>query len=234
MGKTALALGLAGHVAIDQDLPVAFFSLEMSSEQLVTRLLAMRSGVGSQALRRGKLQGKEKELTIAASKIANCKMEIFDGAACSPLTIRATCNRMAADHKQKLALVVVDYIQLMEGSNPKQERRQQLDQISRSLKLVAKDLGCPILCLSQLSRKLESRQDRRPMASDLRETGSLEQDADCILFVYRDEVYNEESPDKGTAEIIIGKQRDGALANVRLGWQAETTKFTQLPYNWMR
>ncbi len=228
MGKTALALSMARHVGIDCSKAVAVFSLEMSKEQIVMRLLCSESRVSNSRVRSGKLGETDfPKLVDAASKIAAAEIFIDDTAAISVLEMRAKTRRL---HRETpLSLVVVDYLQLMRGASRKVERREQeISEISRSLKALAKELRVPVIALSQLNRSVESRQDKRPMMSDLRESGAIEQDADIIGFVYRDEVYHPESQDKGIAEFIVGKHRNGPVGTVKLGFQNEHTLFVNL------
>lgn len=233
MGKTALALQMASHVA--EERPVALFSLEMSSEQLMMRWLASESRVSSGRIRRARAELRDddmRKMLQATARISDSKMRIFDTPSMTPASIRAKCIEL--HREEPLGLVVVDYLQLMTTGGKEEHRRAEIEAISRALKLLAKELKCPVLALSQLSRALESRADRRPTCSDLRESGALEQDADAVLFVYRDEVYHPESEDRNTAEIILAKQRDGGLGTVRLEWHGETTRFANLPNKWTR
>ena len=228
MGKTALALSMARHVGIDCGKRVAVFSLEMSKEQIVLRLLCSEAKVSNSKVRSGHLGESDfPKLVDAASKIAQAEIFIDDTPAISVLEMRAKARRL---HKEgPLSLVVVDYLQLMRGSERSSERREQeISEISASLKALAKELRIPVIALSQLNRAVESRQDKRPIMADLRESGAIEQDADIIGFVYRDEVYNPDSQDKGVAEFIISKHRNGAIGTVRLGFQGEFTLFVNL------
>jgi len=232
MGKTALALNLAQNVAIRAKIPVAIFSLEMSKEQLVQRMLCSESEVDTQRLRTGHMQSKDWEkLANAMNDFAEAPLYIDDTPGCSLTDIRAKCRRLAMEEKN-LGLVVIDYLQLMEGS-AKEERIQQISSISRGLKTLARELDVPVIALSQLSRAVEQRKDRRPMLSDLRESGAIEQDADIVMFIYRDDYYNREENDdtpkptgkEGKSEIIIAKQRNGPVGNFELLFQANITKF---------
>lgn len=228
MGKTALALSIVRHVGIEEGKCVAVFSLEMSKEQIVTRLLCAEGRVSSSRVRSGKLGESDfPRLVDAASKIAQAGIFIDDTPAISVLEMRAKSRRL---HRERpLSLIIVDYLQLMRGSAKNSERREQeISEISRSLKAIAKELSIPVIALSQLNRAVETRNDKRPLLADLRESGAIEQDADIIGFVYRDEVYNPESPDKGVAELIIGKHRNGPIGTVRLAFQAEFTNFENL------
>lgn len=228
MGKTALALSVARHVGVDLGKNVAIFSLEMSKEQIVLRLLCSESRVSNSRVRAGKLHETDfPRLVDAASKLAGANVFIDDTAALSVLEMRAKCRRL---HREKpLSMVIVDYLQLMRGGSKKVERREQeISEISRSLKQLAKELGVPVMALSQLNRSVESRQDKKPIMADLRESGAIEQDADVICFIYRDEVYNPETADKGIAELIIAKHRNGPIGTVRLAFQNETTRFENI------
>lgn len=233
MGKTAFALNIAQNVALKAKIPVAIFSLEMSKEQLVQRMLCSEAEVDSQRLRTGHMQSKDWEkLANAMNEFAEAPLYIDDSAGCSLTDIRAKCRRLAMEEKN-LGLVVIDYLQLMEGSG-KEERIQQISAISRGLKTLARELDVPVIALSQLSRAVEQRKDRRPMLSDLRESGAIEQDADIVMFIYRDDYYNREEGEDGAAkptgnegksEIIIAKQRNGPVGNVELLFQGNITKF---------
>lgn len=227
MGKTALALSIASHVGLKERKAVAVFSLEMSKEQIVMRMLCSEARVSSSRVRSGKLVESDfPRLVDAASEIAQAPVFIDDTPAISVLEMRAKARRL---HRQNpLSLIVVDYLQLMRASSRSERREQEISEISASLKAVAKELSIPVVALSQLNRSVESRQDKRPMMSDLRESGAIEQDADIIGFVYRDEVYNPDSPDKGTAELIIAKHRNGPVGMVRLAFQGEFTLFENL------
>lgn len=228
MGKTSFALSIARHVGVDCVKRVAVFSLEMSKEQIVLRLLCSEARVSNSLVRSGNLGESDfPKLVEAASKIAQADIYIDDTPAISVLEMRAKARRL---HKEApLSMIVVDYLQLMRGSARSQERREQeISEISSSLKALAKELNIPVIALSQLNRAVETRQDKRPVMADLRESGAIEQDADIIGFVYRDEVYNPETPDKGVAEFIIGKHRNGAVGTVRLSFQGEYTLFENL------
>ncbi len=228
MGKTALALSIARNVGVDHGQGVAIFSLEMSKEQIVMRMLCGEARVSSGRVRSGKLSESDfPRLVDAASKIAQAKIFIDDTPAMSVLEMRAKARRL---HRESpLSLIVIDYLQLMRGSSRNSERREQeISEISRSIKALAKELKIPIIALSQLNRAVETRNDKRPMMADLRESGAIEQDADIIGFVYRDEVYNPETQDKGVAEIVIGKHRNGAIGTIRLAFLQEYTMFENL------
>lgn len=228
MGKTSFALSIARHVGVDLGKRVAVFSLEMSKEQIVMRLLCSEAKVHNGRVRSGKLHESDfPRLVDAAARMANADIYIDDTAALPVLEMRAKARRLHRENP--LSLIVVDYLQLMKGSSRNQERREQeISEITASLKAIAKELNIPVIALSQLNRAVETRTDRRPLMADLRESGAIEQDADIISFVYRDEVYNPESPDKGVAEIIIAKHRNGSVGTVRLGFQGEYTLFVNL------
>ncbi len=225
MGKTALALNIAGHVGVETKLPVAIFSMEMSSGQLAMRLLGAHGRLNQQDLRTGRLKSDDfGRLTRAMGELSEIPLHIDESAALNPLDLRARARRL---HRQYggLGLIVVDYLQLMTAASVGENRATEISEISRSLKALAKELHVPVMALSQLNRSLEQRPNKRPVMSDLRESGAIEQDADVILFIYRDEVYNEDSPDKGIAEIIIGKQRNGPIGTVRLTFLGHYTRF---------
>lgn len=233
MGKTAFVLNIAQHVAFKKNLSVAIFSLEMSKEQLVNRLFAQESRVNSQNLRTGNLSDDDWDKLIeSVGVIGNSKLMIDDTPGISISELRSKCRKFKLE--QGLDLIIIDYLQLMSGSKKNQDNRQQeVAEISRSLKALAREMNCPVIALSQLSRAVESRTDKRPMLSDLRESGSIEQDADLVMFIYRDEYYNKDTTDKGITEIIIAKQRNGPVGTVNLVWLAEYLKFTsaELPGN---
>ncbi len=224
MGKTAFALGVAQNSAITTKTPVAVFSLEMSKEQLVMRMLCSEARVDSQRMRRGMLKDQEwAKLAQACGLLTEAPVYIDDTGSISVLEMRAKARRLQAE--VGLGLVVVDYLQLMRGRAGQEGREREISEISRGLKALAKELSVPVMALSQLNRSLEQRQDKRPVLSDLRESGAIEQDADVICFVYRDEYYNHDSEDKGVAEIIIGKQRNGPTDTVKLKFTREHTRF---------
>jgi replicative DNA helicase len=230
MGKTAFALNIAQYAAIhaEPNQAVALFSLEMSKEQLVTRLLCSEARVDASRLRTGHLIETDwHKLTRGASALHEAKIFIDDTPAISVMEMRAKSRRLKAEHN--VGMIVVDYLQLMRGGTNPESRQQEISEISRSLKALAKELSVPVVALSQLNRGLESRTDKRPMMSDLRESGAIEQDADVIMFVYREEVYDKENPElKGKAEIIIGKQRNGPIGTVNLAFLGEYTRFESL------
>jgi len=229
MGKTAFALNIAQHASIEMDVPVAVFSLEMSKEQLAMRMLSSEARVDAQRLRKGFLGETDwPRLTTAAGALSEAKLFIDDTAAITVLEMKAKARRLKAE--RGLGLVVLDYLQLMRGRDQSPSREQEISEISRSLKALAKELSVPVVALSQLNRQVEARSDRRPQMADLRESGAIEQDADVILFIYRDEVYNrsEDNPEKGIAEIIIGKQRNGPTGKIKLAFLKEFTRFENL------
>jgi len=225
MGKTALALNIAEHVAVNDRLPVAVFSMEMSGTQLAMRMLGSIGRLDQMKLRTGKLTDDDwGRLTDAVGKVHDAPIHIDETPALNCLELRARARRM---HRQygRLGLVVVDYLQLMSSNSYGENRATEISEISRSLKALAKELKVPVVALSQLNRGLEARPNKRPVMSDLRESGAIEQDADLILFIYRDEVYNPDSADKGKAEIIIGKQRNGPIGTLNLTFIGEYTRF---------
>ncbi len=227
MGKTALALNIAFHAAYEAQVPVAFFSLEMSKEQLVRRLLSSEGHIDASNLRRAFLTDAEwRGIQEAAGKLMDAPIYIDDTPAATVLEIRGKSRRLKAEGK--LGLVVVDYLQLMRGRGNAPSREQEISEISRSLKALAKELAVPVMALSQLSRKTEEREKKRPQLADLRESGAIEQDADVVIFIYRDEVYREDSPDKGTAEVTIGKQRNGPTGKLKLAFRDKFTRFDNL------
>lgn len=225
MGKTALAMNIAEHAAISADKPILIFSLEMPGEQLAMRMMSSLGRIDQNKVRTGKLSDDDwPRLTSAVSMLSEAKMFIDDTPGLSPMEIRSRARRVIREHGQ-LGLIIVDYLQLMQIPGNKENRTTEISEISRALKNIAKELNVPLIAGSQLNRSLESRHDRRPVMSDLRESGAIEQDADVIAFIYRDEVYNEDSPDKGIAEIIIGKQRNGPIGKVRLTFLGQYTRF---------
>ncbi|MFO7558846.1 MAG: replicative DNA helicase [Desulfobacterales bacterium] len=231
MGKTSFALNVARNAAVDANVPVAIFSLEMSKEQLSMRLLTSEARIDSARLRGGFFNDDDWErLTNAAGILEQAPIYIDDSADVTPMDIRAKARRLKAD--KGLGLVVIDYLQLMRGSTSKERRDLEISEISRSLKILAKELNVPVIALSQLNRMLEQRSDKRPMLSDLRESGALEQDADLVAFIYRDEVYNqdENNPNRGKAEIILGKQRNGPVGTAFLTFLKSYTRFEDLAH----
>jgi replicative DNA helicase len=230
MGKTALGLNIAQHVALEVREPVAIFSLEMSKEQLAMRMLCSEALVDSNSVRKGFIRKEDwHKLTSAAGRLAEAPIYIDDSSGTSVLEMRAKARRLKTEHHGGLGLVVVDYLQLMRGRGNFERREQEISEISRSLKGLAKELKVPVIALSQLNRGVEQRQDKRPSLADLRESGAIEQDADVIIFLYRDEVYNKENPsNKGKAEVIIAKQRNGPTSTVELTFLSNSTRF--VPY----
>ncbi|WP_425012716.1 replicative DNA helicase [Paralcaligenes ureilyticus] len=225
MGKTSLAMNIGEHVAIEQGLPVAVFSMEMGAVQLAMRMVGSVGMLDQQRMRTGKLTTDDwPRLTHAVQQVQEAQIYIDETPALNSMEVRARSRRLARQCGQ-LGLIIIDYMQLMSASSSGENRATEISEISRSLKGLAKELNCPLVALSQLNRSLEQRPNKRPVMSDLRESGAIEQDADLILFIYRDEVYNPDSPDKGTAEIIVGKQRNGPIGSVRLTFQASSTRF---------
>lgn len=225
MGKTAFALNIAEHVALELTKPVAVFSMEMGGTQLAMRMLGSVGRLDQHKVRTGRLQDEDwSKLTHALGKLSDAPLFIDESAALNALELRARARRLHRQHGE-LGLIVVDYLQLMSASSQGENRATEISEISRSLKALAKELQVPVVALSQLNRSLEQRPNKRPVMSDLRESGAIEQDADLILFIYRDEVYNPETQDKGIAEIIIGKQRNGPIGKVDLTFLGEYTRF---------
>jgi replicative DNA helicase len=224
MGKTSFVMNIAENAAIKQKLPVAVFSMEMAGEQLAMRMISSLGRINQQNLRTGRLEDSDwPRITSAISMLSEAPLFVDDTPALSPTDLRAKARRIKREHG--LGLVVVDYLQLMGVPQNKENRATEISEISRSLKALAKELNVPVMALSQLNRSLEQRPDKRPVMSDLRESGAIEQDADVIAFIYRDEVYNEDSPEKGTAEILIRKQRNGPTGMCRLTFLGQYTKF---------
>ena len=224
MGKTSFAMNVAEYAAISSNLPTAIFSMEMSGEQLAMRLISSLGRIDQLKVRTGKLDDTDwKRVSSAISIMSKAPMYIDDTGALTPTELRARARRLKRDHN--LGLMVVDYLQLMQVPGTRENRATEISEICRSLKSLAKELKIPVIALSQLNRSLEQRPDKRPIMSDLRESGSIEQDADVIVFIYRDEVYDKDSPDKGTAEIIIGKQRNGPIGMVRTTFLGAYTRF---------
>lgn len=225
MGKTTIAMNMAENIAIKGDKPVAVFSMEMPGDSLAMRMMSSLGRIDQHKVRTGKLDDDEwPRLTSAINILAETKLFIDDTPALTPTEVRARARRLTKEHGQ-LGLIVLDYLQLMQSPSSGDNRVQQISDISRGLKALAKEMNVPVIALSQLNRNLEQRPNKRPVMSDLRESGGIEQDADVIVFVYRDEVYNEDSPDKGIAEIIIGKQRNGPIGTVRLTFLGQYTRF---------
>lgn len=227
MGKTAFVLNIAEHVAFKLNKTIAIFSLEMSKEQLVNRLFSLESKVDSQHIRTGQLSDQEWEKLIeSAGVIGKSNLIIDDTPGISIAELRSKCRKYKLEHD--LSMIIIDYLQLMSGSGRTDSRQQEISDISRSLKAIARELSVPVLALSQLSRAVEQRPDHRPMLSDLRESGAIEQDADVVMFIYRDEYYNHDTERPGIAEIIIAKQRNGPIGTVELAWLPNYTKFANL------
>ena len=227
MGKTAFVLNIAQHVAFKQNKTVAIFSLEMSKEQLVNRMFSLESRVDAQHLRTGQLNDQEWERLIeSAGVIGRSHLIIDDTPGISISELRSKCRKFKLEHN--LSMIIIDYLQLMTGSGRTDSRQQEISDISRSLKAIARELSVPVLALSQLSRAVEQRPDHRPMLSDLRESGAIEQDADVVMFIYRDDYYNHDTDRKDIAEIIIAKQRNGPIGTIELAWLPMYTKFANL------
>ena len=231
MGKTTFAMNIAEHAAMTCDKPVAVFSMEMPADSLAMRMISSLGRIDQNKVRSGKLGDDDwPRLTSAIGLLQEKPLFIDDTGGLSPNELRARCRRLTREHGQ-LGLVVIDYLQLMQVPGFKENRTAEISEISRSLKGLAKELNVPVVALSQLNRSLEQRPDKRPVMSDLRESGAIEQDADVIIFIYRDEVYNEESPDKGTAEILIRKQRNGPIGSVRLTFLGKYTRFENFTFD---
>lgn len=227
MGKTAFVLNIAQYMAFHDHVTAAIFSLEMSKEQLVNRLLALESKVDSQNIRTGNLEDEEwAKLIEGANIIGNSNLIIDDKPGISISELRSKCRKYKMEHN--LGVIFIDYLQLMTGSGRSESRQQEISEISRSLKALARELNVPVVALSQLSRAVEQRPDHRPMLSDLRESGAIEQDADVVMFIYRDDYYNKDSENKNIAEIIIAKQRNGPIGTVNLVWMPNYTKFVNM------
>ena len=228
MGKSALALNIAANAAMHSDKPVgvAFFSLEMSKEQLVLRLLTSEARVNSSKVRTGFIRKEDfPKLIEAADRLSASNIVIDDSSDISPITLKAKCRRLMRDKNSNLGLIIVDYMQLMRSSRPGESREKEISEISRSLKALAKELRVPVVALSQLNRAVETRPERRPLLADLRESGAIEQDADVIGFIYRDEMYHRDTKEPGVAEIIIAKQRNGPTDTAKLTYLTQYTRF---------
>ncbi len=224
MGKTSFALDIARHASLHAQVPVAIFSLEMSKEQLGMRLLCAEARINSSKLRTGYIARSDwPKLTAAASRLSEGLIFIDDHATLTTLDVRARARRLAAE--QPLGLIIVDYLQLMQSHGRTESRQLEITEISRGLKSLAKELNVPVIALSQLSRAVENRQDKRPLLSDLRESGAIEQDADVVGFIYRDEVYHPDGGETGVAEILIRKQRNGPIGDVKLYFENQYTRF---------
>ena len=229
MGKTALALNIAQYVAFKKNMSIAIFSLEMSKEQLVNRMFSLESNVDAQKLRTGQLNDQDWERLIeSAGIIGKSNLIIDDTPGISVAELRSKCRKYKLE--QNLSMIIIDYLQLMTGSGRTDSRQQEISDISRSLKSIARELNVPVIAVSQLSRAVEQRPDHRPMLSDLRESGAIEQDADVVMFIYRDDYYNHDTDKKGISEIIIAKQRNGPIGTVELAWLPEYTKFANLEH----
>lgn len=227
MGKTALVLNMAQYIAFKSELPLAVFSLEMSREQLVNRLFSLESRVDSQHIRTGNLSDREwEDLIDGAGIVGRSRLIIDDTPGISISELRSKCRKFKMEHD--IQMIIIDYLQLMSGGGRSESRQQEISEISRSLKALARELNVPVIALSQLSRAVEQRPDHRPMLSDLRESGAIEQDADVVMFIYRDDYYNKDSEKKGIAEIIIAKQRNGPIGTVELAWLPDYTKFANI------
>ena len=230
MGKTAFALNLVENIAVKKRIPTAVFSLEMSKVQLSNRILALDSGVSLQKIRTGNLEDRDwEDLGLSSRRVGEAALYIDDTPGISVQELRSKCRKLKLE--RGIQLVVIDYLQLMasKGGRSSESRQNEVSEISRSLKALARELDCPVIALSQLSRQLESRDDKRPMLSDLRESGAIEQDADVVMFLYRDEYYTKEKcKEPGITEVIIGKQRNGSTGTIRLAWIGELTKFQNL------
>lgn len=229
MGKTTFAMNLCENALLGSDLPVLVFSLEMPKEAILMRMYSSVGRIPSGKLRSGKLDEEDwPKLTTAFNMLKDKPLFIDDTPGLTPQEMRARCRRVYRENNNRLGLVMVDYLQLMQVAGKSEGRTQEISEISRSLKAIGKEFGCPVLALSQLNRSLEQRPNKRPVMSDLRESGAIEQDADIIAFIYRDEVYNEDSPDKGIGEIIIGKHRNGEIGTDRLAFIGKYTRFENL------
>jgi replicative DNA helicase len=228
MGKTALALGMAAHAAMEGGIPVLYFSLEMSHSELTQRLLCSEARVDSSRIRNGKLLESDwPKISHAIGRLGEAPLYIDDNPNLTIMEVRAKARRLKS-RLGNLGLVVIDYLQLMSGRNSAENRQVEVSEISRGLKILARELEIPVVALSQLSRNLEMRADKRPMLADLRESGSLEQDADVVMFLYRDEIYNPESPERGTAEVIISKHRNGPTGKTDLAFLDHYTRFANM------
>ncbi|MFT4825521.1 MAG: replicative DNA helicase [Halioglobus sp.] len=230
MGKTSFAMNLVENAVLveGQKKPILVFSMEMPAESLMIRLLSSIGRIDQTRIRNGKLEQEDwPKLSMAVNKLKDVPLFIDDSAALTPTEVRSRARKIAREHNG-IGMIMVDYLQLMQVAGEGEGRTAEISEISRSLKAIAKEFECPVVALSQLNRSLEQRPNKRPVNSDLRESGAIEQDADVIMFIYRDEVYNEDSPDKGTAEIIIGKQRNGPIGTCRLAFQGQFTRFENL------
>ena len=230
MGKSSFAVNIAEHVAINTGKTVAIFNLEMPKEAILKRIMCSQARIDSSKILTGKFDGDDwTRLGKHLDKIATAPLYIDESSTVTVSEIRAKCHRLK--QTKGLAMVVIDYLQLMQGSGRTDSRQQEISEISRSLKVMSKELGVPVIALSQLSRAVEARQDKRPMLADIRESGSIEQDADMVMFLYRDEYYNPDSEDKNMAEVILAKHRAGETGMFKLGWQGKYTKFVNIEYH---
>lgn len=228
MGKTSFAMNLVENAAGNSDKPILVFSMEMPAEQLVIRMMSSLGKIDQTKVRTGKLDQEDwPKLSAAMAKLKDTRILIDDTPALTPTELRSRARRVAREHGA-LGMIMVDYLQLMRVAGSSEGRTAEISEISRSLKAIAKEFRCPMVALSQLNRSLEQRPNKRPVNSDLRESGAIEQDADVIMFIYRDEVYHEDSQDRGVAEIIIGKQRNGPIGKCRLSFRGEFTRFENL------
>lgn len=229
MGKTSFAMNLVENAVLASDKPVLVFSMEMPAEQLIVRMLSSIGRIDQTRIRNGKLEQEDwPKLTAAVNKLKDVPLFIDDTPALTPTEVRSRVRKVVRENKGELGMIMVDYLQLMQVAGSSEGRTAEISEISRNLKAIAKEFNVPMVALSQLNRSLEQRPNKRPVNSDLRESGAIEQDADVIMFIYRDEVYNEESPDKGVAEIIIGKQRNGPIGTCRLAFIGQYTRFENL------
>ena len=227
MGKTAFVLNIAEHVAVKEKIPTVVFSLEMSKEELCKRILSMHSKVDAQAMRTGELKDDDwLKMVESAKDVGESGLILDDTPGINISELRSKCRKYKLEHN--IGLIIIDYLQLMSGGKRAESRQQEISEISRSLKSLARELEVPVIALSQLSRAVEQRPDKRPMLSDLRESGAIEQDADVVMFIYRDDYYNKDSEEAGISEIIIGKQRSGPTGTVKLAWLGQYTKFANL------
>jgi replicative DNA helicase len=232
MGKTAFSMCLVEHAVLTQEKPILVFSMEMPADSLIVRMLSSIGRIDQTRIRNGKLEQEDwPKLSAAVAKLNDVPLFIDDTAALSPTEMRSRARRVARENGGELGMIMVDYMQLMQVTGFTEGRTAEVSEISRNMKAIAKEFDCPVVALSQLNRSLEQRPNKRPVNSDLRESGSLEQDADIIMFIYRDEVYHEDSPDQGIAEIIIGKHRNGPIGAVRLAFMGQFTRFENLAPN---
>ncbi|MEP5567633.1 MAG: replicative DNA helicase [Halioglobus sp.] len=229
MGKTSFAMNLVENAVLSQKKPILVFSMEMPADQLIIRMLSSIGRIDQTRIRNGKLEQEDwPKLTTAVNKLRDVPLYIDDTPALTPTEVRSRVRKVVRENNGELGMVMIDYLQLMQVAGSTEGRTAEISEISRSLKAIAKEFECPMVALSQLNRSLEQRPNKRPVNSDLRESGAIEQDADVIMFIYRDEVYNEDSPDKGVAEIIIGKQRNGPIGSCRLAFIGQYTRFENL------